>query len=154
MEDLSWRQALSLVLTSASITQLFRFFRIFPYSFLHPGSPYLVDFVVAESLLFVGACVAGLAAWCIWKEVPSARAWAVAGSLVLVMISLRQFAHNAFFPRRPLDYELLALPGVIFGITITIIWPKPNPSGRNRILDWLHRGEDPPSMFDHGKKNS
>ena len=147
VRDLSWRQVLSLVLATAALTEVLRFLRIVQYPFRQAGSPFLADFFAAASLLLVGACVAGWAALSIWKEKPSARAWAISGSLVLIMKFFREYAHNAFFPHHP-GYDLLLLPGAILGPLIAILWPKPSRS--RTISDW----HDPPTMFDRGNGSS
>lgn len=147
----SWGRALSVVLAVVALTEALRFLRIAQYPFRHPVSLFPADFIEAALLLVVGAGVTAWAAWAIWEEKPSARAWASAGSLVLVIAFLRQYAHNAFFPHG--SYALLSLPSAILGPAIAILWPN---SSRTRTIPngLFHRTSDPPTMFGRDNKDS
>jgi hypothetical protein len=81
--------------------------------------PLLHILLIAPTLSVLMVLVSGMASWTIWKGKPSAKVWAVAASLIYVLIFLRQF----IIPLRPnWDHYLVALFTGIVGLA-AFLWP-------------------------------
>lgn len=60
--------------------------------------PFFQNLLIAPVLSVVMTFVSGIASWTIWKGKPAAKGWAVAASLIYILIFLRQFV----IPLRPI----------------------------------------------------
>jgi len=75
--------------------------------------------LMAPTLSVLMALISGMASWTIWKGKPSAKGWAIAASLIYVLIFLRQF----IIPLRPTwDHRLGALFTGVVGL-VAFMWP-------------------------------
>jgi hypothetical protein len=81
------------------------------------------------------AAITGVAAWTIWNGKSWARGWAIAASLMYILIFLRQF----IIPVRPTwDHHLLVLFIGLLGLA-SFAWRDKdvNPSGFGDSASWL-----------------
>jgi hypothetical protein len=94
--------------------------RSFPYATHQFNSlPLLHILLLAPTLSVLMALISGMASWTIWKGKPSAKGWAIAASLIYVLIFLRQF----IIPLRPTwDDRLGALFIGAVGL-VAFLWP-------------------------------
>lgn len=66
--------------------------RSFPYAIhRHYGDPLLRILLTAPVFSIVMGSISALAWWTVWKEKSSAKVWALAASLMYVLVFLRQF---------------------------------------------------------------
>lgn len=81
--------------------------------------PFLHILLLAPTLSVLMALVSGMSSWTIWKGKASAKGWAIAASLIYVLIFVRQF----IIPLRPnWDHYLVELFTGIVGLA-AFLWP-------------------------------
>ncbi len=75
-----------------SLLYLTLFVRTIPYAIQWQlAAPFPRNLLAPPTFWGVVACIAGVAWWTIWKGKSSARGWAIAASLMNILIFLRQF---------------------------------------------------------------
>jgi len=81
--------------------------------------PLLRNLLVGPIFLVHVAAISGVAAWTIWNGKSWARGWAIAASLLPILIFLRQF----IIPVRPgWDHYLVSLFVGLIGL-VSFVWP-------------------------------
>jgi hypothetical protein len=81
--------------------------------------PLLHNLLTVPTLAVLMALASGLASWTIWKGQPSAKGWAIAASLIYVLIFFQQF----IIPLRPTWHRHIG--ALIIGIVglVAFLWP-------------------------------
>ena len=115
-----FRKFMCWIFLATSLQYLTITLRSIPYSTnqIHTA-PVLNRLLTAPIISIVMAAISGMAAWTIWKGNRIARVWAVAASLVYILIFFRQF----IVPLRPTwDHHAGALVIGMVGL-VAFLWP-------------------------------
>jgi hypothetical protein len=101
------------------------FLALIPYRLSHAhNAPILWNLLVGAVFTVHMAALTGIAAWTIWKAQPWARGWAIAASLMYIVVFIRPF----IVPMREVwDHNLIALSLGLLGLA-SFAWPDRNHS--------------------------
>jgi hypothetical protein len=111
-----FRQFMFWSFTATSIIYL----ALVPYRLFHAHStPILWNLLVGPVFTVHMAALSGIAAWTIWKAHPWAKGWAIAASLMYIVIFLRPFIVSM---RTVWDHNLVALSLGLIGLA-SFTWP-------------------------------
>jgi hypothetical protein len=114
-----FRKFMSWIFLATSLRYITISLKSIPSAVQQSSLPLLHILLMAPTLSVLMALVSGMASWTISKGKPSAKGWAIAASLIYVLIFLRQF----IIPLRPnWDHHLGALLIGIVGL-VAFLWP-------------------------------
>jgi len=114
------RKVLCWIFAITSLIYLADLYRIILYAINQHFPPSVLHSLLIAALFSVAvAAISGVAWWTIWKKTSSARGWAIAASIMHILIFLRQF----IFPSRAVwGHHAGALIIGIVGL-IAFLWP-------------------------------
>lgn len=112
------------IFLATSLLYLTRFLRGIPNTiYQYYGRSILGDLLLAPAFSVAVAVICGIAWWKVWKEKSWARGWAIAASLMHILIFLRQF----IIPLQPVPGRHVG--ELIVGAVglVTFFWPEDQP---------------------------